>query len=397
MFEATALVPEIDRIYSDCPHATAILIIASYVDDNLAFTNCAALAAEFEVHCNVKFPMNAEGPVNWYLSVKYDRDPITGAESAHQHLYIDKLLKKWGMEQCNPLPTPFPQKADDIVKKLAEPVAIHNVKLDKEYQALVGSFLYLQVHTLPEISWVVSVLSKYMIRPGPTHLVIAKKLLRYLKVRKNVNLRWCAQDCTGAHLPGTIYNDASFADTILHRHSSVRYVFLLNGAAISWRASGTILIVLIAAEAELYSLSSATQEAIYLRKVCIKLGFLQNSLTIMYKDCQAAVALSKENIFCNRSKHISLHWSFVVERQSLAIGDITVVIISRTGMLVDIFCSPRPASSFIPFRNTILGHPQMPIALLPTEERDASYSILVHASSEYPTVRYRAHPSIDML
>ena len=72
IIEATALVPENDRIYSDCPHATAIIIIASYVDDNLAFTNCATLATEFEVHCNVKFPMNAEGPVNWYLSVKYD-------------------------------------------------------------------------------------------------------------------------------------------------------------------------------------------------------------------------------------------------------------------------------------------------------------------------------------
>jgi len=186
IIEATALVPENDRIYSDCPHATVILIIASYVDDSLAFTNCAALAAEFEVHCNVKFPINAEGPVNWYLFVKYDRDPITGAVSAHQHLYIDKLLKKWGMEQCNPLPTPFPQKADDIFKELAEAVAIHDEKLVKEYQALVGSFLYLQVHTFPEISWAVSVLSKYMIRPGPTHLVIAKKLLHYLKGRKNV-------------------------------------------------------------------------------------------------------------------------------------------------------------------------------------------------------------------
>ena len=129
----------------------------------------------------------------------------------------------------------------------------------------------------------------------------------------------------------------------------------------------------------------------------IELGFLQNSPTIMYEDCQAAVALSKENRFRNRSKHISLRWSFVVERQSLTIDDIAVVSISRTGMLADMFCSPRPASSFIPFCNTILGHPQMPSALLPTEERDASYSILVHASSEYPTVRYRAHPSIDTL
>jgi len=275
--------------------------------------------------------MNAEGAVNWYLSVKYDRDSISGAVSAHQHLYIDKLLKKLGMEQCNPLPTPFPQKADDIVKELAKPVAIYDDKLVKEYQALVGSFLYLQVHTFPEISWTVSLLSKYMIRPGPTHLVVAKKLLRYLKGRKNVTLRWCAQDYTGTHKPGTIYGyaDASFADTISHIHSSVGYVFMLNGAEISWRASRTTLIVLNAAEAEQYSLSSATQEAIYLRKVSIELGFQQNSPTIMYKDCQAAVALSKENRFCNRSKHISLRWSFVVKRRSLAIGDIAVVGISR--------------------------------------------------------------------
>ena len=72
-----------------------------------------------------------------------------------------------------------------------------------------------------------------MIRPGPTHLVIDKKLVRYLKGHKNVTLRWRARDCTGAHLPGTIYRyaDSSFADTIPHRHSSVGYVFLLNRAA----------------------------------------------------------------------------------------------------------------------------------------------------------------------
>ena len=62
--EATAFVPKNDRIYSDCPHATAILITISYTNDNLAFTNCAALAAEFEVYCKVKFPM--------------PRDPSTG-------------------------------------------------------------------------------------------------------------------------------------------------------------------------------------------------------------------------------------------------------------------------------------------------------------------------------
>jgi len=83
--------------------------------------------------------------------------------SAHQHLYIGELLKKWGIEQCNPLSTLFPKKADDIVKELPEPVAILDEKLVKKYQTLVGSFFCLQVHTFPEISWAVSVLSKCMI------------------------------------------------------------------------------------------------------------------------------------------------------------------------------------------------------------------------------------------
>jgi len=66
--------------------------------------------------------------------------------------------------------TPFPQKTNDIVKELTEPVAIHEEKLVKEYQALVGTSLYLQVHTFMEISCAVSVSSKYMIWPDPTHL-----------------------------------------------------------------------------------------------------------------------------------------------------------------------------------------------------------------------------------
>jgi len=50
-----------------------------------------------------------------------------------------------------PLPTPFLQKADDIVKELAEQVAQHYVKIVKEYQVIVGSFLYDQLQTFPEI------------------------------------------------------------------------------------------------------------------------------------------------------------------------------------------------------------------------------------------------------
>ena len=98
------------------------------------------------------------------------------------------------------------------------------------------------------------------------------------------------------------------------------YVFLLNSGAVSWRATRTPLVTLNAAESEVIALSAATQEVVYLRKLANEFGFTQTSPTILYEDCTAAVALSKENRFRNRSKHISLRWSYVSERQSPDIG-----------------------------------------------------------------------------
>ena len=68
------------------------------------------------------------------------------------------------------------------------------------------------------------------------------------------------------------------------------------------------------------------------------------------------MALSKENRFKKRSKHIDLRWSFVVEQQRR--GNLRVVSVSRTIMVADILCSPRNAAAFIPFRNIMLGMSQ---------------------------------------
>jgi len=115
----------------------------------------------------------------------------------------------------------------------------------------------------------------------------------------------------------------------------------------------------------------------------------------------AADAAKKKTAFKTALRAVLIHelirgqrfWETIF----FTIGDIAIDGICCTGMLADIFFLPRPASSFIPVCNIILGHPQMPIASLPTEKRFASFSILVYAGSEYLIVRYRADPSIDML
>jgi hypothetical protein len=106
-----------------------------------------------------------------------------------------------------------------------------------------------------------------------------------------------------------------------------------------------------------------------MRKLASELGFTQTSPTTLYEDCTAAVALSKENHFRNRSKHIALRWSFVSERQHPSVGDIQVISVSRKIMLAEMIASPRPAASFIPFRDSLLGRTSR---ITPLALRDAS-------------------------
>jgi len=86
------------------------------------------------------------------------------------------------------------------------------------------------------------------------------------------------------------------------------------------------------------------------------MGFHQHRPTIIYEDCEAAVALSNETRFRKRSKHIALRWHFIAERPDPQVADLKVIHRRRTKMLADIFASPHAAPTFIEFRDHILGH-----------------------------------------
>jgi hypothetical protein len=192
------------------------------------------------------------------------------------------------MSDCNPTKIPCSGKLDKALTPFQQVPTTPDPAPLRNYKELIGSLLFLQTGTIPEISWIVSVLARYM----------------------------CA---LGNALPGIIhgYADASFADIPDTHMSSIGYVILVNGGAISWRSTKTPLQVLNAAEAEVVSLSSAAQECLFLRKLCIEMGFHQHRPTIIYEDCEAAVALSKETRFRKRSKHIALHWHFVAEQSTV--------------------------------------------------------------------------------
>jgi len=87
--------------------------------------------------------------------------------------YVLDLLNEIGMLGCRPASYPI----DPNHKLCAE--SGDPVNKDR-YQRLVGRLIYL-CHTRPDISYAVSVVSRYMHDPRSGHLDAVYRILRYLK------------------------------------------------------------------------------------------------------------------------------------------------------------------------------------------------------------------------
>nr|GEX07819.1 retrovirus-related Pol polyprotein from transposon TNT 1-94 [Tanacetum cinerariifolium] len=150
--------------------------------------------------------------------------------------YISKVLKKFNMSSCKPVPTPlaphFKLSSHECPKS----------KEDKEdtsrvpYSSAADRLMYAMVCTRPDLAHAVSVVSRYMHNPG----------------RASPN--------------GVVgYVDSDYAGDLDARKSISSYIFSHCGSAISWYSSLQAITALSTTEAEYISPTEGVKEAIWLR------------------------------------------------------------------------------------------------------------------------------------
>jgi hypothetical protein len=168
--------------------------------------------------------------------------------SISQPLYVDSILRKYGMEGANPVATPL----DPNVMLEPNPEA-REPNRSNAYTSLLGSLQYLAVATRPDIAYAINRLAAYTANPSLDHYTTAKRVLRYIKGTRNYAITY--QKTSKRHV-GPIdsnlfygFTDAAFANTH-DQHSISRYVFLANEAAITWGSKKQATITLSSAEAE---------------------------------------------------------------------------------------------------------------------------------------------------
>ena len=83
--------------------------------------------------------------------------------------YIDKILKRSGKQICKPIDTHV-TKGDKLSLNQCPKVAL-KIQAIKEtsYVLVVGSLMYAQVCTRPDIAYIVGMLGRYLSNPGMDH------------------------------------------------------------------------------------------------------------------------------------------------------------------------------------------------------------------------------------
>ena len=97
------------------------------------------------------------------------------------------------------------------------------------YASAIGSIMYAMLCTRPDVSFAISVAGRFQSDPDMKHWTAVKNILKYLKRTKEMFLVYGGDQ----ELVIKDYVDASFDTDLDDSKSQTRYIFILNGGAVS--------------------------------------------------------------------------------------------------------------------------------------------------------------------
>jgi len=213
------------------------------------------------------------------------------------------------------------------------------------YQEACGHILWPAIISRPDVQFAIGILSQFTQNPADVHWTAVKRVMRYLYTTRDLWLTMGGRDPT---IEG--YVDANWASQP-HRHSISGHAFRVGIGVVTWSSKKQDLVALSSTEAEYIAAALAAREICWLRTFGHELGILHGSPTTLHIDNQSTIALTKDNKFHARTKHIDVRYHFI--REAVNAGHISVRYIPTEDNLADILTKPLTRFKFEYFRNLL--------------------------------------------
>ena len=268
------------------------VIVCLYVDDMLIIGSNFKMINSTKKMLSKRFDMKDMGVADVILGMKITR--TSDGYALSQSHYTEKILEKFSKNDDRTARTPV-NPNQHLSKNKGESIS------QLKYAQIIGSLMYLMNCTRPDIAYAVSKLSRFTSNPGEDHWIAMTRVLRYLRYTLNDGLYYTRYP---AVLEG--YCDANWISDTKDSKSTSGYVFVLGGAAVSWKSSKQTCIARSTMESEFIALDKAGEEAEWLRQFLEDIPIWPKPVPAIciHCDSMSAMGRAQNHMYNGKSRHI---------------------------------------------------------------------------------------------
>ncbi|GKB47887.1 retrotransposon protein, putative, ty1-copia subclass [Tanacetum coccineum] len=289
------------RSWNKSRSSVAFLIL--YVDDILLIGNNVTMLQEVKSWLCKCFSMKDLGEAAYILGIKIIRDRSKRLIALSQSAYLEKILKKFRMENSKKGYTPMMEKPDYRKSQGAKTPSEQN--------------------------------------PGEIHWTTVKTILEYLRNTKDMVLVYGAKP--EAKLKVSCYADVSFQADKDDTKSQTGYVFVLNGGVVDWKSAKQSTTAMSSTEAEYIVVAEASMESVWMRKFIDGLGDVvpSNKRPMeMLCDNEPIIAIVVGPDILKGAKHFQRKYHYIHE--VIQEREIVLKKVHTYDNVADLFTKPMP-------------------------------------------------------
>ena len=121
------------------------------------------------------------GAAKKILGMEITRDRKSGLLFLSQHNYINKVLQRFNMHDSKPVSTLIAPHFKLSAAQCSSSDEDVEYMSKVSYSSAVGSLMYAMVCSRPNLSYAISLVSKYMSNPGKEYWKTVQRIFRYLR------------------------------------------------------------------------------------------------------------------------------------------------------------------------------------------------------------------------
>ncbi|GJU94931.1 retrotransposon protein, putative, ty1-copia subclass [Tanacetum coccineum] len=238
------------------------------------------------------FAMKDLGEAAYIIGIKIYRDRSRRLIGLCQSAYIEKILKRFHMENSKRESIPMQEK----------------LRLSKSQGASTPVELK-HMQNVPYASVV-----------GDLHWTTVKNILKYLRNTKDMFLVYGGD--IKRELRVSCYTDIGYLTDTDDLKSQTGYVFILNGGDVDWKSTKQSIFATSSAEAEYIAAYDASKEAVWVRKFISGLGvvpIIEEPIN-MYCDNTGSITIANESGITKGARHFHAKVHYL--REVIEYGDI---------------------------------------------------------------------------